>query len=1021
VTSRRRNLFVLLLVVGVLGAAVAVIAQRPTRLGLDLRGGVELVYQARPTPKVPEVTPQAIDDALETIRQRTDALGVSEPVIQRAGQDQISIGLPDVENADRAIEQVGTTAQLQFYDWEPNIVGGRQRPYPSLLEAVRAGGRAKPVAEPEDIPASGPVPALERQAGGNPERLRELHDRRNDTAGVKLYLFDANRGLIEGPDPSCDELLADFEARAPAKRPPLSRPPPKGTQCGPELLALGAAGPPPGSQVLRVPQGIVVVLDQRPDNLPPNAPFESYWVLEDDSELSGNDITNPEQSIDPQLNQPVVSMEFTDQGRQAFSAVTKRIAQRGAETILPPGTERENAFQSFAITLDNKIVSRATIDFVENPEGIDGRTGAQITGVGPVEQAQALAEQLRIGALPIELNLISQTQVSATLGQQALSQGLLAGGAGLLLTLIFLVLFYRVLGLVAGVALVVYAVLLYGIVELIPITLTLPGIAGLILTLGVAADANIVIFERIKEEARAGRSIPAAIAGGYAKALRTIVDANVVTILVAFVLFTLATAGVKGFALTLGVGTLVSLFTAVLATSAILGSMNRSRVLRSRWALGAGRERAPSRFDFTGAGKYFFSMSGVILIAGALAVAGLGLNFGIDFDSGTRIQTPLERPATSEQVRAAIAPVGLADAEVQRVEDPEVGANIVQISTSALQPDRVAQVREALDDALGVREADFTSSSIGPTFGAQIAQTALFAIIASLLIIAIYIGFRFEFKYAVPMLIALAHDLLITAGVYALTEREVSAATVAALLTILGYSLYDTIIVFDRVRENVPRMPRATFSQIVNRSMSEVLTRSLVTSASTLLPISALMLFGGETLKDFGFALLVGVASGTYSSIFIASPVLTSWKEREGIFRRRRAVLMEDHDGHIPAFASVDLGREEATRRAGTKGAGAVAAATGLGPDLPPEARPGKAGAAAGDGRSTNGAPADGAGAAEAARRDPGAVAAPGQGPGSGTPAPPAGGNGESGHQGAAAARTAARRAARRRKKHGRP
>src|SRR5205814_10131562 len=214
-----------------------------------------------------------------------------------------------------------------------------------------------------------------------------------------------------------------------------------------------------------------------------------------------------------------------------------------------------------------------------------------------------LAQNLRIGALPIDLKLISQTQVSATLGKQALHQGLVAGLVGLALTILFLLAFYRVLGGVATLALLIYAVLLFALVKLIPITLTLPGIAGLVLTLAVAADANIVIYERVKEEVRAGRSIPAGITAGYSKALKTIVDANVVTIGVAFILFTLATATVKGFAFTLGIGTLVSLFTAVLATSAVLGTMARSRLLRSRHALGAGKERVRWNFDFMGRSK----------------------------------------------------------------------------------------------------------------------------------------------------------------------------------------------------------------------------------------------------------------------------------------------------------------------------------------------------------------------------------------------------------------------------------
>jgi SecD/SecF fusion protein len=521
------------------------------------------------------------------------------------------------------------------------------------------------------------------------------------------------------------------------------------------------------------------------------------------------------------------------------------------------------------------------------------------------------------------------------------------------LTLLFLILFYRVLGLLAAVALIVYAILLFALVKLIPITLTLPGIAGLILTLGVAADANIVVFERVKEELRTGRSIPASVAAGYTKALRTIIDANVVTVGVAFILFMLATAGIKGFAFTLGVGTLTSLFTAVLFTSAMMGSLSRTRVMSSRFALGVREGQGPRwRFDFMGWSKWFFSMSGVILLIGVTAIAGKGIDFGIDFESGTRIKTPIERSASTEDVRDAL-PSDLQDAEVQEVEEPDLGANVFQISTKTLEPEEVERVRAALDDELGVNQANFSASSIGPTFGEQIARTALIAVIASLLLISIYIGLRFEFKYSVPVLIALFHDILITAGVYAIADREVTASTVAAMLTILGYSLYDTIIVFDRIRENVPRMPRAAFTQIVNRSMSEVLTRSLATSFSTLLPVTALMLFGGETLRDFAFALLVGIVSGTYSSIFIASPVLSEWKEREPIYRRRRRLVMEEHGGVVPAFATGTIADEEpaaaaepgqrrrpARRRAAGRTSRAGGAGTTTAPPKPPMATP---------------------------------------------------------------------------------
>jgi len=341
--------------------------------------------------------------------------------------------------------------------------------------------------------------------------------------------------------------------------------------------------------------------------------------------------------------------------------------------------------------------------------------------------------------------------------------------------------------------------------------------------------------------------------------------------------------------------------------------MSRSPLVSHPAALGAARRGKGWTFDFMGASKWFFSLSGTILLIGALAIGGKGINFGIDFKSGSRIQTAFIKSVNENQVREVMKANGYGNAEIQKFSSKSVGGSGYQISTETLQPEKVTKIKAALDTKFGngARELgtkDFSSTSIGPTFGKTVANSAVIAIIASLLVISAYIALRFEWKYAVPVLIALMHDLLITAGVYALTGREVTTATVAALLTILGYSLYDTIIVFDRVRENVPRMPRAAFSQIVNRSMSEVLTRSLATSFCTLLPVIALLLFGGETLKNFAFALMIGIASGAYSSIFIASPVLTEWKEREGSYRSRRARIVREL-GVVPAYATA-LGGE---------------------------------------------------------------------------------------------------------------
>ncbi len=555
-------------------------------------------------------------------------------------------------------------------------------------------------------------------------------------------------------------------------------------------------------------------------------------MLKDDIALRGTQIRNPEQNFDQGAagsGQPIVTFDFSKKGREIWEKTTREIAQRGRENLFP-GSNPQSAAQHFAIVLDNELVSVPFIDFQQNPDGIDGRNGSQIEGGFTISSAQELSNVLKTGALPVKLEPISHSQVSATLGQQALDEGLIAGIAGFSIVALFLIVFYRVLGVIAVMAMAIYALYFFALIKLIPVVLTLPGIAGLILTLGVAADANIVIFERVKEEVRAGRPIGAAISAGYKKGLTAIIDANVVTIMVAFILFVLATAGVKGFALTLGLGVIVSLFTAVMATQAILGTMSKTRILSRPSALGAGRPKSNRlRVDFMGASKWFFSASGLILLVCALALGAKGINFGIDFESGTRIDVALKQNVDEDAVRTVLAAAGHGDAEIQRVEAPGAGASKFKISTENLRPDDVENVTTALDERFGFARA-YDSDSIGPTFGQTVANSAIIAIIASLVVISAYIALRFEWKYAVPVLIALMHDILITSGVYALTDREVTTSTVAALSTILGFSLYDTIIVFDRIRENVPRMPRAAFSQIVNRSMSEVIVRSLATS-----------------------------------------------------------------------------------------------------------------------------------------------------------------------------------------------
>lgn len=892
--GRRRNIFVLLFVLGLVIVSAVICVKKPTQLGLDLQGGIELTLQGRPTPQVKEVTSEAMDRSVDIIRNGCDKLGVSEIEVSRLGSDQISVGIPGATNVGTATECATTPARLYFYDWQNNLVGpakelsfaGGTRDPQEVLKEVREAwidaGRPPTEGYNRTWINQGAEPTMWDAVNLASQQPR--NDECEDcTSGDKYYLFEeeAPHELISGPVTAKEDLYFNDQGR------PI---PKKGI-------------------VKKVPQGTIVVEELPTDSSTGQTiddPSQAgYFVMTDNAALSGSEIKDPNQSMD-QFNQPNVTFEFTGEGRKAFHDVTRTIAQEGqARAIGSPSVDEASQLSgNFAIILDGQVVSKPIINFVENPDGIDGRTGAQISGGFKIDEAQELAEYLQRGALPIDLKLTSQSQVSATLGAEALDQGTFALLLGLALVIVFLISFYRFLGGVASLALLVYAVLFLALIKVIPITLTLPGIAGLVLTIGVAADSNIVIFERVKEELRSGKSVASAISLGYRRGISTIIDANVVTLLTAFILFVLATSGIKGFAFTLGVGTIVSLLTAVVFTQALLGSMSNTRLMRSEKAFQGIEGKQRWHFNFMGNAPRFFAISGVILLIGAGALTTKGLNFGIDFESGTRIEVSLSEPATTDEVRDTIGPVGLGSADIQEITDnPALGDNAFQIESETLDPSEVANVEDALDKAYGVSPDAFNSTSVGPTFGASVARSAALAIFFSMILIMGYIAIRFGGKYTIPVLIAIVHDFLIALGIYALLGFEVSSATVAAFLTILGYSQYDTIIVFDRIRENEPKMPRATYSQIVNKSMSEVMTRSLVTSFSTLIGVVCLLIFGGEVLQSFAIAILVGVFSGTYSSIFIASPVLALWKEHEPTFKRRRRQQLETQ-GHIPAFAS---------------------------------------------------------------------------------------------------------------------
>jgi SecD/SecF fusion protein len=645
VTDRRRNLFVLLLVAGLLAASIAVIATKETKLGLDLRGGVELIYEASPTPQQPVVDQQALDRAIDVMRERVDALGVSEPEIQRSGENQISVGLPDVTNADEAQQQVGQVAQLFFYDWEPNVIGpdGRAEPQnPSVTGGSAAG-------QPTDAALS-KFEAVNRAA----ERP-EINDGNNTHEGLFYAVQPSDREVVAGPEDSREDLQEDI-AELPARQRE-------------------------GTEIREVKQGTVLVQAEQPDDVPENQQSDEWFVLADNVALRGTDVKNPEQNFDQGAG-----------GSGSRSSPSSSPSAAGASGARRPGRSPSAASASRSRhlgpggrpALRDRPRRRAHlgpfIDFVQNPNGIDASTGSQIEGGFTIESAQELSNLLKTGALPVKLELISQSQVSATLGQQSLDQGLLAGIGGFVIVALFLLIFYRILGVIAVTALCVYAPSFFALIKLDPDHADAAGHRGpdphdrasRPTRTSSSSSASRRRSERADRSAPASRRATRRASRDHRRERRH--DPGGVHPVRARDL------GRQGLRLVLGVGTIVSLFTAVLFTQAIVGTLGRSKLLAQPSALGAGKPKRPITIDFVGLSKWFFSASGVILLICALAIGGKGIDLGIDFESGTRVRAAIDRPTNEDGIRAAIASTPAADAEIQRVEEPELGANVFQVS-----------------------------------------------------------------------------------------------------------------------------------------------------------------------------------------------------------------------------------------------------------------------------------------------------------------------------------------------------
>ncbi|MBM7578801.1 protein translocase subunit SecDF [Jeotgalibacillus terrae] len=702
------------------------------KLGLDLQGGFEVLYEVNRAEEGQEITPEVVSDTAEALDRRVNVLGVSEPVIQVEDGNRIRVQLAGVEDQNQAREILSTEANLTF---------------------------------------------------------RDVNDE------IKMTGAD----LVEG----------------------------------------GAT-----------------------------------------------------QTFDPDTNAPIVQVQLKDADQ--FGQITEEILAMAPQNQLVIWLDYEegDSYAEEVTKEDPKFISAPNVSQVLNTDTVT------ITGNFTLEEANNLANLLNAGSLPVELEEVYSTSVGASFGLMAMEQTILAGIVGVALIFLFMIAYYRFPGFIGVVTLSVYIYLILLIFDWLNGVLTLPGIAALILGVGMAIDANIITYERMKEELRVGRSVREAWKKGSSSSLLTIVDANVTTMLAGIVLFTFGTSSVKGFATMLLISIVTSFITAVFGTRLFMSLWVRSKFLDQRkgWfgvkkseILEYNEEEEPDsldlptkfdRFDFVKIRKKFFILSAILLVAGLAVLLTFRLNLGIDFTAGTRMEVLSDTPLTNESFADDLEEAGYeASNVVISGENQEIG---VARFAEPLSQDEIAELRTYFSEEYG---SDPNISTVNPVIGEELAENAMKALAIASIGIILYVALRFEWQMAAASIVALVHDAFFIIAIFSLTRLEVDITFIAAVLTVVGYSINDTIVTFDRIRENMRKMKRIETKEelalIVNKSLRQTLGRSINTVLTVVLVVVALIIFGATSILNFSIALLVGLIAGTYSSVFIAAQLWYVLKKRQ--------------------------------------------------------------------------------------------------------------------------------------------
>lgn len=601
-----------------------------------------------------------------------------------------------------------------------------------------------------------------------------------------------------------------------------------------------------------LPKGTEIAFEPIENQQNPSKESKQPILLESPVLMTGDMVKDSRPGYGGKFNEPMVTLDLTSDGSDKFADITKA-----------------NVNRQLAIVLDGVVRSAPNIT-----EPIFGGS-AQISGSFTHSEASDLAIVLRVGALPAPVEIIQNMTVGASLGKDSIDKGLISGLFGALLVLIFMVIYYRRSGVIADLALALNILFVFSGLAMLGATLTLPGIAGIILSIGMAVDANVLIFERMREEFALGKTARSGVDTGFAKAFSSIVDSQVTTLITALTLFLFGTGPIKGFAVTLSLGIIFNLFAVLFCTRLVYDWMFSSRK-KIRELKFLQFVKKPN-FNFMGVRKIAFTVSALLVIFGAVSFVEILLgraNLGVDFSGGSLLQYKADQPFQLKSIRDSLNKGDFGSVDLQQV----TGENRLIVKVKKTE-DTVGHLGEEITAVLAQQQGNSfvleSQSEIGSSVSDVLRNKAIKAIAISLLGVLLYLAIRFDFSFGLAAAAATFHDVLVVLGICWILQVEVNLLLVTALLTLAGYSLNDSVVVFDRIRENMGRFHEKDFNDIINISINDVLGRSVVTSLTTSLVLAALFFFGGSAIHDFSFALLVGVLVGTYSSVFIASPLLS--------------------------------------------------------------------------------------------------------------------------------------------------